>query len=245
MKLTLPPKFNRAIDWFDQRPTRERVLLVAALVSAMYFFVNLGIIRASDVRAKELNRKLALQATEISAVRKNVAALSSLAAQNPIKQELNQFEKMKQTIAEADQLMAQLDSAPKVGDVVKALLKSSPGLELVSLKTLPVTMALDGQLPSVPAAAAPKPTAGTPPSQAAAAAKAAAPARAPRPIYRHGVEIAVKGNYLALVRYLETLQTQSGRLQWGDMSLEVQAHPSAVLRVTVYTLSGSANANLG
>ena len=241
-------KLQRGMSWFDHRPLRERALMVAAVLVVLYFFVDLLIVGASTARTKVLKRRIEAQATEVATVRKDIAELSKLVGQKPMTQELAQLEGMKRTVAEADELLTQLDNAPRAGDVVKALLGAATGLELVSLKTLPVTLALDARPapaaavkpPAVPAdAKAPVPDA------KAAAVKPQVPVRPPRAIYRHGIEVTVKGNYLALLPYLQKLQNYPGRLYWSEMSVDVQSHPDAVLKMIIYTMSGQADPRLG
>lgn len=86
----------------------------------------------------------------------------------------------------------------------------------------------------------------TAPATAPAAASAPAPvASAPAgpgngsaPLYRHGVEITVEGNYGDLMNYLASLENLPGpRLLWGGMRLKVEHHPAVQLSLTVYTLS--------
>ncbi len=97
--------------------------------------------------------------------------------------------------------------------------------------------------------------AGAAPAQAAAMVSAlapgAAPAATPAPpptapvvtapavplLYRHGVELAVSGNYLDMVRYMEALEAMPAQLIWSKASLTVDEYPNARLTLRVYTLS--------
>jgi MSHA biogenesis protein MshJ len=69
---------------------------------------------------------------------------------------------------------------------------------------------------------------------------AAAPLRARAPsglIYRHGVEIGVRGEYADLLLYLKALEAMQGQLFWGDARLSVDIYPNSILTLSVYTLS--------
>ncbi len=231
------------IGRFDRLSLRERGGIAAATAALLYFILSLALVGPNEARRKALGPRLEAQQTELAAVRKGIGELTSLLQQNPNAQQEAQLDGMKRAIAEADALLAQLDSAavPQAGAALKEVLGVSPGLELVSLKTLPVTLAFQSKpTPAAPAAAA-KPAAGA----TQAAAKPPIPAPPPRSIYRHGIEISIKGNYLTLLPYLEKLQKYPGRLYWTDASLDVQTYPDAVLKLTVYTLSGQANPRLG
>lgn len=60
-------------------------------------------------------------------------------------------------------------------------------------------------------------------------------------LYRHGVELTVKGSYLDLLRYLEALEKKSSVLLWGGVELQVEKYPEVRLRVVIQTLSRNAS----
>lgn len=239
---------------FDRMNLRQRAGLVAATAAVLYFVLSLTLVGQNQARSNAHSKRIETQQAELEAVRKDIRALSAALEHDPNAQQQAQLDGIKRTIVETDALLAQLDSAgaQAAGAVLRELLVAIPGLELVSLKTLPVTLAFQSKpapvTPAKPAAAPakPVPAAATP----APGAKDAAPGpemapRPPRSIYRHGIEISIKGNYLALLPYLEKLQKYPGHLYWTDVSLEVQSYPLAVLKLNVYTLSGQANPRLG
>jgi MSHA biogenesis protein MshJ len=233
---------------FDSMNLRQRAGLVAATAAVLYFVLSLALVLPDEARSKAHAKRIETQKAELEAVRKDMRELSGLLERDPNAQQQAQLDGIKRKIVETDALLAQLDAAAPqaAGAVLRELLAASPGLELVSLKTLPVTLVFQSKAapvtPAKPAAAPanPVPAAATP----APGAKDAAP-RPPRSIYRHGIEISIKGNYLALLPYLEKLQKYPGRLYWTDVSLDVQSYPVAVLKLNVYILSGQANPRIG
>jgi MSHA biogenesis protein MshJ len=230
---------------FDRMGLRERAGLVAAAAAVLYFVLSLTVVGQDQARSKLLKQRIDTQKAELEAVRKDISELSRLLEHDPNAQQQALLEGIKRTIVEADALLAQLDGAgpQAAGAVLREVLVATPGLELVSLKTLPVTVAFQSKL--APAASA-NPAAATPaPGAKDTAPKPEMAPRPPRSIYRHGIEISINGNYLALLPYLEKLQKYPGRLHWIDLSLDVQSYPLAVLKVSVYTLSGQATPRLG
>lgn len=233
---------------FDRMNLRQRAGLVAAAAAVLYFVLSIVLVGQDAARSKSLKQRIETQKAELDAVRKDIREVSGVLERDPNAQQQAQLDGIKRTIVEADALLAQLDgAAPQAaGAVLREMLVATPGLELVSLKTLPVSLAFQSKpLPVAPAkpalAAAAKPAPG---AKDAAPRPETAP-RPPRSIYRHGIEISIKGNYLALLPYLEKLEKHPGRLYWTDVSLEVQSYPVAVLKLSVYTLSGQANPRLG
>ena len=230
---------------FDGLSLRHRAGLVAVAAAVMYVVLDLGVLGPNELRTKTLKDNIAAQKTEIESVRSMTKVLSGALAQDPNAQQQAQLDGIKRTIVEVDALLMQFDSAEPqaAGAVLREVLGATPGLELVSLRTLPVVVAYESK--SVPAAK-PAPAAAAP----AQGVKSGAPkpemaARPPRSIYRHGIEISIKGDYLAFLPYIEKLQKYPGRLYWNDVSLDVQSYPVWVMKLTVYTLSGQANPRLG
>ena len=56
------------------------------------------------------------------------------------------------------------------------------------------------------------------------------------PIYKHGVELVLRGSYLDLLGYVSDLERLPWRLYWGDAVLNAEGYPVLQLTLTVYTL---------
>jgi len=88
-------------------------------------------------------------------------------------------------------------------------------LQLASMTTLPVTLLIE-----------PLPEA------------ASSPAAAQEPkMYKHGVQITVRGSYADLLQYLTALEKLPTRMFWGEAKLRVVQYPTAELTLALYTLS--------
>jgi MSHA biogenesis protein MshJ len=111
----------------------------------------------------------------------------------------------------------------KMQSFLEGLLTRNRGLELLDLKTLPVTQI------GAPAAAKPA---------AAGAAAATEPAlAAAEGIYQHGVEIRLAGSYNDLLNYLTELERMPQRVMWNSVSLTVDKYPRNIMTLRIYTLS--------
>lgn len=56
-------------------------------------------------------------------------------------------------------------------------------------------------------------------------------------LYRHGVELKLRGSYFDLLAYLEDLEALPSVVLWGKVALHVERYPEVQLEVVVYTLS--------
>ena len=107
-----------------------------------------------------------------------------------------------------------------MGPLVEGILRANGRLKLVSMRTLPAEpLAAPGAAPAAAAGAAP--AAGGDVSL----------------LYRHGVEVTVRGNYLDMVDYMSTLDALPTRMFWGRAQLDVETYPTARLTLTLHTLS--------
>ncbi len=56
-------------------------------------------------------------------------------------------------------------------------------------------------------------------------------------LYRHGVELTLKGSYFELLQYLSELEKPPARFLWGEAELQVEKYPEVRLTVQLHTLS--------
>ena len=118
----------------------------------------------------------------------------------------------------------------QMAPLLQAILRANGRLQLVSLTTLPVT-AIGGS-DTAPAAATSAPPATAPSAPPATP----APARAGL-LYRHGVQVTVRGSYLDMVDYMAALEGLPTQVFWGQARFEVEDYPRAHVTLTLYTLS--------
>lgn len=64
-----------------------------------------------------------------------------------------------------------------------------------------------------------------------------APVEASSDLYRHGVELSLRGGYFDLAQYLAGLEKLPVRLLWGRMELQVEQYPEVRLILQVNTVS--------
>jgi MSHA biogenesis protein MshJ len=56
-------------------------------------------------------------------------------------------------------------------------------------------------------------------------------------LYRHGLEVTLRGSYFDLMQYLSDLEKMPARLLWGGVELQVDKYPEVRLSVQIHTLS--------
>ena len=215
----------------DALTLRERGLLFAA-AAAVIVFVGHSIVLGPIYREQDLLREqVSQQQNNLMGMDGEIAARVQAYQVDPDAPARDKLEAIRQEAAAlGDSLLAMehgLVPPERMAPLVDTILRANARLKLVSMRTLPVESmsSLGAPAGSVPAA------------EDAAPAAAAGQARAPILLYRHGVEVTVRGNYLDMVDYMSALEAMPTRLFWGRAQLDVEEYPASRLTLTLYTLS--------
>jgi len=231
----LTDRLHTARKGFEGITPRERVLLIAAVCVLLFFSLDASVYdRQRRNRAEGLDRIDALhqqkQAAERDIARLNAALARPPQADSALAGTGSSADAKASNIhllRAVDRLMTDgIATRPRMEALLRGLLDGDQSrIALASLRTLAVR---EIAIPLEPG----------PPDEAGAAAAPPSGARASiGKVYLHGVEVALRGDYLSLLAFVERLSAHPAPLLWGDSRLEVQQHPDAVLRLSLYTLS--------
>lgn len=212
----------------DALTLRERGMLFAAAAASIVFVVYYLLLNPLFARQAVLRAQISQQQNNIAGIDADITQKLQAFAEDP---DAASRKRLAAARAESEAMGGSLRAMQKglvaperIVPLLELILKSNGRLRLLSMKTLPVSSLSDGSLnPSAKAAAAP--------------ADATAAARPADLLYRHGVELAVRGNYLDMVNYMSALEAMPTQLFWGKAQLEVEEYPNARLTLTLYTLS--------
>ncbi|RZA32497.1 MAG: hypothetical protein EOP92_25720 [Lysobacteraceae bacterium] len=209
----------------DALTLRERGLLFAAAAAVIVFIGHSLVLGPIYSEHEALQEQISQQQNNLMGLDGEIAAKVQAYQIDPDAPARQQLEAIKgETAALGDSLLAMehgLVPPERMAPLVDTILRANARLKLVSMRTLPVESmsALGGQ--------------GT----AAEAPTATAPAKPAELLFRHGVEVTVRGNYLDMVDYMSALEAMPTRLFWGKAQLDVEEYPAARLTLTLYTLS--------
>lgn len=227
---SLRPYWQAATRAFEGKSSRERMLMLSALLALLYFLLDVAVLAPQHRRIRQWQTMADVNRAETQRVQKQVADLSAQLAMLNAEDKQAELDALMRVIAEADALLSEDDGGSlKLSALLGTMLNTTPGLKLVSLKTLPVVPLL----PRGPQAADGTELKASPPMVGGKP----VPEPPPVAVHQHGVEIAIRGNFLALLPYMEKLRRYPKRLFWTSATLEVVKHPDSVLRLTITTLS--------
>jgi MSHA biogenesis protein MshJ len=205
---------------------RERIMAFGATVVVLVFLANALVFAPLARKESALRQTVQQQTATIEGVDAEITAKARAYGNDPNEALRKRLADVRAETARTSEALRTMQKGlvppERIAPLLETILRANGRLKLVSLKTLPVTTLNDG-------AAAP----------AASATPAAAPSvvKSPDLLYRHGVELTVRGSYLDMVDYMHALETLPTQLFWGKAQLDAEEYPNVRLTLTLYTLS--------
>lgn len=216
----------------DELALRERALIFAAAGFVVISLANSLLLDPLLAKQKALSAQVIQQQEKMKELQ--AAMQSQLQARrddesSPLRVRSAQLKQQLQELeAYLQSRSSRLVEPDKMAGLLKQVLGKNGGVQLVALKTLPASPLIDSQQAAN----------GTVQSVAAPIASDGIKQQgAQKLIYKHGVQISVRGGYLDLLRYVSALEKLPAQMFWGEVSLKVEQYPYSVLTLTLYTLS--------
>lgn len=245
----------------DALTLRERVLLFAAATTVILFAVYFAGLGPLLARQALLRSQVSQQQNNLSGMDAEITQKIQDYQRDPdeaTRARLQAVDAEAARLGESLRTMQQGLVAPeRMGPLIDRILRANGRLQLVAMRTLPVSSLNEpppgegaaqdkpaapdakaqtaAKLASIQAAMASASASSTPPAAGTSATPAAV--KSGSLLYRHGVEITVRGQYLDMIDYMNALETLPTQLFWGGARLEVEDYPTARLTLTLYTLS--------
>lgn len=213
--MTQTSRFSAVSLWYEQRPLRERIMLLVVLLVALAFLCNLFLLRPLDVQRKQLQNRQSQLETQLVELDAREQLASARRQSDP---DLENRRRLGVLQAELDKQRTQLDaqvvsliSPQEMPDLLRELLRRQQQLRLLSLENLPA-------------------------EELKISEKLAENTQVPR-LFRHRLRIEFAGDYLSTLQYLRQLETLPRTLVWDGLHIETLDYPQARVRLDVYTLS--------
>jgi MSHA biogenesis protein MshJ len=210
-------QWQKLASRFDALGQRQRMLgVVGAVVVLILLFYMLSL--DSRVAAKRrMTQQLAESRQGLAQLQQQIKVQ---AANDPDAGRRAQRDSLRNRLADIDRTMTEMQRglvpAERTAKLLEDVLARSRGLQLVSLRTLPVQR-FD--------------------TRGAADGKELATKDAERQLYQHGFEITLQGSYAEVQDYLARVEQLPFQMFWARISVDTEEHPKLTVRLTVQTLS--------
>ena len=215
-------QWNRVTVWYDERPVRERGLILATvavlvLLVGWQFWVEPALVTVErfDAQLAEVRAERTQLLVTQSELEQQLARDPSEQLRQTLQARPARLDRIDQQITETTgQLIPPRDMVVMLQD----MLATEKGLSLEGVQLLP-----------------PQPIYAQEPSETPADAQQDEERKAL--LYAHEVDIVVAGGYLETMQYLERLEAMGERLGWVMVEYEAAEWPSGTARIRVRTLS--------
>lgn len=204
-------------DKFLRLTQREQLLVVGVVVAALYFSFDALVFANQKAREQVLVEKQKAAQAQVLVLSTQIAAIERTRAEE-VDQKTRELNQLKAQAEVVEQMVRSVsDQLPPIKALVGAIVDAgdATGVDLVSVKTLPVK-SVQGLIAGPASAAKPGPAA---------------------MLYKHGVELVLRGSYLDLLASLQTLEERYPKLLWSEAVLAAETYPQNTLRVTAFMLS--------
>jgi MSHA biogenesis protein MshJ len=209
---------------FDALMVRERMLVLVGVVVGTGLLCNELALQPLEARKKRMERQIAEARHNIKLAEVVLSAQGPVADAEAVKRAYR--DALRKQIAEIDQSMQGLQRGlvppERMGKLLEEVLSRSRGLQLVTLRTLPVQR-VDAAAVAVTPAGKPAAKPGTKEPE--------------RTVFQHGFEITMQGSYSDVHAYLSQLERMPWRMFWGRITVSAENHPRLRVTLTVLTLS--------
>lgn len=232
-----------AVQWakwngkFSALTRRERAITAAVLILGGGLLIFNFAVEPFVLKARSAVRAETAARAELARQQAQVAALG---AQNvdPDAANRSRLAQVKQELAAVSERLADFEAGmvppARMQAFLQGLLARNRAIELLELKTLPVTLVGASPKTEVLAGAVSQ---GAKDAGKDKVAQGEAERSSGDGIYQHGIEIRLAGDYNNLLNYLAELERMPQRLLWNSVHFTVEKYPRNIMVVRVYTLS--------
>jgi len=199
--------------WFALRPARERLILLFATILILgYLWVILGLDVLEAEASAQLKEKRSVQQENV-VLDQLRSSLQGTAAEEPnleLKRTIERLEKQNERLdLEVDALSVKLVQPSQMATVLSRVMDDEAELELVSMQNRPAQQLFFRAVET----------------------------GEPLKVYKHGLQLTLKGPYLASAKYLAKIEALGVRFFWEMVHYQVDEYPAGLLTIEVFTLS--------
>lgn len=207
---------------FDAMSRREQLILLLAILAVIYLLWFLLALGPAEERKEKLRNQVQTLDGRILDLQAQEQVFVQASGLDPNASKKRQVEHLRQQLSALDEelqtLSVGLVPADMLPQVLHDVLATTGDLELLGMQTLPVQrLSITGGDPDVT-------------NEGAEAAQQV-------DVFRHAVELKLRGGYFAVSRYLKSLEDLQWRFYWDRLNYEVTDYPSGVATLEVFTLS--------
>jgi MSHA biogenesis protein MshJ len=209
----------------DALSLRERGILFLVILGVLFWIAANVVFSSLRLEQQRLERDVRARLNELQAMSAQSETIRAKLAQDPEALAQARVAELKQKLVEEEASVAHvvrgLVSPREMPRLVQQMLAKNKALQVIKMENLPAQALDELQKTATPA----------PATQSATAANSTAR------VYRHGMRIELRGQYVDIVRYLRALEAMPSKVFWGEVRFESETYPVSRVTLVIYTIS--------
>jgi len=210
--------WGQAQEWWEARQLRERgILLLAVLLVLGYFWNDFALAYQVDSNAQ--NQRMVTKATADNVILSSEhAELQLVAAEDPnleLRQRIERLQMQNEALdRDLELLSGKLVEPGQMASVLSSVLSKQSRLELVNIENRPPETLFFR-----------------------AASSEESDPREKLEIYKHGIQLKLRGRFLDNLEYLDEVESLGYHFYWQRAYYESNEYPNGLLTLEIFTLS--------
>jgi MSHA biogenesis protein MshJ len=210
-------------DRIDALSLRERVMVFLAAAAVLFLAYNNLLLEPLLARQKALADAVQLRQSGVNAIEQQIQAILQRRGEDPDAANRALQKQLTERMAGLDRQLAERQSrlvpADRMVRLLETMLRENRRLQVITMRSVP-PIELGGKAGA----------------SVVAAKNAGGDSTVERGLYRHGIELALRGSYPDLLAYVSALENYRDKFYLGGSTLSANSD-SATLNLNLYTIS--------
>lgn len=218
MSGTSHPRIAQLAERIDMMTLRERALIFFSLMAILFFAANGLVLTPIFKNNQRQEQALSARIQQVQQLDEQMQSVLKADKNDADAEQSIRLRNLRNQLAEHDPTrqgsQRSLIPPTEMVALVEQMLTRNHALQIIHVENLPPEL-LDA-----------------PPADKATAASAPATG-----IFRHGMQIELRGRYIDIVNYLRELEALPWKIYWGRFTLTTEDYPNSRMTLVIYTLS--------
>lgn len=213
----LRQRYTQLAERIDTMTLRERGLIFFSVMAALYFLANSLVLTPVYKHNQQQEQTLNARHQQVQQLEEQIQHALNVDNNDAAAAQQLRLKALRDQLAQHDPALAganrSLVSPTEMVELVEQILLRNRALQVIHIENLPPELLEASTSGSVPAA-----------TNAAG-------------IFRHGMQIELRGRYVDIVNYLHALESLPWKMYWGRFALSAEDYPNSRMTLVIYTLS--------
>ena len=218
MSDTLRLRLTKIAERIDVMTLRERALIFFSAMAALFFVANSLVLTPLFKHNQQQEQALRVRLGQVTQLEEQMQVALNADKNDVDAEQRLKLKSLRDQLAQHDPAQAgangNLVPPTEMVELVEQILSRNRALQVIHVENLPPEL-LDA-----------------PPTGSNPAARTQASG-----IFRHGMQIELRGRYIDIVNYLRELEALPWKMYWGRFTLTAEDYPNSRMTLVIYTLS--------